>query len=106
MANIAKRLGILVISDEVYGHLTFGCNPFTPMGVFGHTVPVLTLSSISKRWAVPGWRLGWIVANDPYGVLKETKVNFHSSHHEKSHIGMHIKFQNSCLIILTFVSIL
>lgn len=64
----------MVIADEVYDHLTFGENPFVPMGVFGEVVPVLTLGSISKRWVVPGWRLGWIAISDPNGVLKETKV--------------------------------
>ncbi|XP_010250300.1 PREDICTED: probable aminotransferase TAT2 isoform X2 [Nelumbo nucifera] len=73
VAETAKKLGILVIADEVYDHLTFGCNPFVPMGVFGETVPVLTLGSISKRWIVPGWRLGWLVTSDPNGILKETK---------------------------------
>uniref|UniRef100_A0A0D9XT23 Aminotransferase class I/classII large domain-containing protein n=1 Tax=Leersia perrieri TaxID=77586 RepID=A0A0D9XT23_9ORYZ len=74
VAEIAKKLGIFVITDEVYAHLTFGQNKFVPMGVFGSVVPVLTLGSISKRWVVPGWRLGWIVTNDPNGVFQMTKV--------------------------------
>ncbi|PKU71393.1 tyrosine aminotransferase [Dendrobium catenatum] len=73
VAETAKKLGIMVIADEVYGHLTFGKNPFVPMGAFGQTVPVLTLGSLSKRWLVPGWRLGWIAATDPNGILKNTK---------------------------------
>ncbi|XP_056699403.1 nicotianamine aminotransferase 1 isoform X2 [Spinacia oleracea] len=72
VAETAKKLGILVIADEVYEHLTFGNNPFVPMGVFGHTVPVLTLGSISKRWIVPGWRVGWLVTNDTQGILQES----------------------------------
>ncbi|KAF8719793.1 hypothetical protein HU200_024550 [Digitaria exilis] len=74
IAGTANRLGMLVIADEVYGHLVFGSTPFVPMGVFGETVPVLTLGAISKRWVVPGWRFGWIAICDPKYILKETKV--------------------------------
>ncbi|KAI4333639.1 hypothetical protein L6164_018419 [Bauhinia variegata] len=65
-----KRLGIVVIADEVYGHLAFVANPF----VFGSIVPVLTLGLLSKRRIIPGWRLGWLVTNDPCGTFRKPKV--------------------------------
>lgn len=74
IAEAAKRHKILVVADEVYGHLAFGENPFVPMGVFGSMVPVITLGSLSKRWLVPGWRLGWFVTTDPNGIFKNAKT--------------------------------
>lgn len=69
-----------MIADEVYAHLAFGPNPFVPMGVFASSIAtVLTLGSLSKRWLVPGWRLGWLVVNDPNGNLMSPKVRLISS---------------------------
>ncbi|KAM6548899.1 hypothetical protein CsatB_020575 [Cannabis sativa] len=72
IAETARKLRFVVVADEVYAHICFGSTPFIPMGVYASIVPVLTLGSISKRLGVPGWRLGWIVTNDPDGILKKS----------------------------------
>ena len=73
---MAKKLGIMVISDEVYKHTIYGENPFVPMGIFASIVPVVTLGSVSKGWLVPGWRIGWMAMHDPNNVFKTTGVGF------------------------------
>ncbi|XP_031106908.1 probable aminotransferase TAT2 [Ipomoea triloba] len=74
IAETAQKLGVLLIADEVYGHLSFGCKPFVAMGQFGSITPVISLGSISKRWILPGWRLGWIATIDPNEVLKKSGI--------------------------------
>ncbi|KAL0885548.1 hypothetical protein Bca101_009531 [Brassica carinata] len=72
IAETASKLGILVIADEVYRNITFGETPFVSMVEFAETVPVMVLGSISKRWAVPGWRFGWMVTLDPHNIMKDS----------------------------------
>ncbi|CAI6004581.1 unnamed protein product [Closterium sp. NIES-65] len=38
------------------------------------SVPILTVSSLSKRFLVPGWRVGWIAVHDPRHILKNARV--------------------------------
>ncbi|CAN6879427.1 unnamed protein product [Brassica oleracea] len=74
IALLARELGIMVVSDEVFRWTVFGSNPFVPMAKFSSIVPVMALGSISKGWTVPGWRTGWVALHDLDGVFKCTKV--------------------------------
>lgn len=57
-----------IVSDEVYGDLTFGNSRFHPLAdvaaASGSRVPVITASGIGKQFLLPGWRVGWIVFHD------------------------------------------
>lgn len=35
------------------------------------SVPVFAVSSISKRFLVPGWRLGWLIVHDRRGIVSK-----------------------------------
>ncbi|KAJ7519660.1 hypothetical protein O6H91_20G049300 [Diphasiastrum complanatum] len=74
IAGLAERLTVPIIADEIYAHMVFGTRKFVPMATFSWKVPILVAGGISKRWLVPGWRLGWIILHDPRGILKRGRV--------------------------------
>ncbi len=60
VADAAKELDLLVISDEVYEHYVMGATPHIPIA----TLPdmwerTITVNSFSKSWNISGWRLGY-----------------------------------------------
>ena len=68
IAKFAQMHQIPILSDEIYGDLTFGSNKFFPMAQIaarlGRHVPVITASGISKQFLLPGWRIGWLTFHD------------------------------------------
>jgi aminotransferase len=60
VAEVAKELDLLLVSDEVYEHYVAGENPHIPIArlpeMWGRTI---TVNSFSKSWNISGWRLGY-----------------------------------------------
>jgi len=60
VAEVAKDLDLLVISDEVYEHYVTGENPHIPIATLpGMWDRTITVNSFSKSWNISGWRLGY-----------------------------------------------
>ncbi len=60
IAKCAVKYDLLVITDEVYEHLTFGCEHIpiaTLANMAGRTV---TISSGGKTFSCTGWKIGWV----------------------------------------------
>lgn len=62
--TIAERNYVPIIADEIYEHIVFPNEKFVSMATLSEKVPILSCSGLSKRYLVPGWRLGWIVIHD------------------------------------------
>ncbi|KAL4234597.1 hypothetical protein ACF0H5_006238 [Mactra antiquata] len=60
-----------VIADEIYEHFVFSGFDYHPMASLTDTVPILSCSGLTKRFLVPGWRLGWIVIYDKNNVFSQ-----------------------------------
>jgi aspartate aminotransferase len=50
-----------VVADEVYEGLTYEGSRRATAAISDHPEQVLTVSSVSKTFAMTGWRLGWII---------------------------------------------
>jgi aminotransferase len=60
IADVAKELDLLVVSDEVYEHYVTGENPHVPIASLPDMWErTMTVNSFSKSWNISGWRLGY-----------------------------------------------
>ncbi len=60
VADVAKQLDLLVVSDEVYEHYVSGENPHVSIaGLPDMWERTITVNSFSKSWNISGWRLGY-----------------------------------------------
>lgn len=64
IAELAQEYDVLVITDEVYEHIVYPPNVHTYIaslpGMFERT---LSCGSLSKTYAITGWRLGYVIAS-------------------------------------------
>jgi aspartate/methionine/tyrosine aminotransferase len=61
--DFARRRGIAIISDEVYGTLIYDGTSHAPsfLEIAEPDDNVFVINSFSKAWAMTGWRIGWLV---------------------------------------------
>lgn len=57
------RLGLPVICDEVFAPFTYAAPSVPPVAALHPALPVFTLNSISKLFALPDMKLGWVALN-------------------------------------------
>ncbi len=74
VADVAKRHGFLVISDEIYEQLVYGETPFLSLvsavpEIAEHT---LVVNGVSKAFSMTGWRIGY--AGGPKALIAAMAV--------------------------------
>ena len=64
IADLCEKYGVYLISDEAYERIVFdGLDYFSPMAL--NKEFILGCYTLSKTYAMTGWRLGYIVCRDP-----------------------------------------
>ncbi len=61
IASTCKKHDGYLISDEIYHGLTYGAKAPCALEFDDHAIVV---NGFSKRWAMTGWRIGWIIVPD------------------------------------------
>lgn len=62
VAEVAREHDLWVISDEVYGQITYDQPHLSVASLPGMAERTVVLNSLSKTHAMTGWRVGWVVA--------------------------------------------
>jgi aspartate aminotransferase len=70
LADVVLNSNMAVLSDEIYEQLVFGDARATCFATLrsGLTDRTITISGVSKTYAMTGWRMGWAVG--PLSVIK------------------------------------
>jgi aspartate/methionine/tyrosine aminotransferase len=65
VAELCQHWDAIVFTDEIYEHITFDGHVHIPPGsIAGLEDRTVSISALSKTYAVTGWRVGWVVAPD------------------------------------------
>ena len=62
LQDFAKEHGLWIVSDEVYGNLYYGEKPTSAAAFEGAKERTLLVNSLSKTYAMTGWRVGFLAA--------------------------------------------
>lgn len=78
--DLARRHGLWIIADEIYGRLTFsGERAPSFHDIMQPDDKILFIQTFSKNWAMTGWRIGWLEAPPELGPAIENLVQYSTS---------------------------
>ncbi|MEZ2389162.1 aminotransferase class I/II-fold pyridoxal phosphate-dependent enzyme [bacterium RCC_150] len=60
VVELARKYDAIILSDEVYEHLTFGVRHLPIATIPGAAERTLTISSAGKTFSFTGWKIGWL----------------------------------------------
>jgi aspartate aminotransferase len=64
--EVCRAKNIWLMTDECYSHFVYGSEkPFSLAGVPGTKPNIIVVGSLSKTFAMTGWRVGYALAPDP-----------------------------------------
>ena len=77
---LARKHGLWIVADEIYGRIVFnGGRAPSFHDIMEPEDRILFVQTMSKNWAMTGWRVGWLEAPVALGPVIENLVQFSTS---------------------------
>ena len=73
IVDIAGENNVMIVSDEMYGLITYDGIDYPSMAKIAGDVPVIVVNGMSKFFMRTGWRIGYCAFHDPEGKISEVK---------------------------------
>jgi aspartate/methionine/tyrosine aminotransferase len=78
--ELSRRHGLWIVADEIYGRLVYQeARAPSFHDVMDPDDRILFLQTLSKNWAMTGWRIGWLEAPAALGPIIENAVQYTTS---------------------------
>ncbi len=81
--EVAASHGALLLSDECYSHFLYEGSPFSVASLPGAKDHVVVIGSLSKTYAMTGWRVGYALGPAPL-IAAMVKLQSHSTSNPSS----------------------
>jgi aspartate/methionine/tyrosine aminotransferase len=80
LLELSRRHGLWIVADEIYGRFVYqGERAPSFHDVMEADDRILFLQTLSKNWAMTGWRVGWLEAPAALGSVIENAVQYTTS---------------------------
>jgi len=79
--GLARKHGLWIIADEIYALFYYGEANRAPSfyDIADEDDQIIYVNSMSKNWAMTGWRIGWISAPEALGQVVENLIQYSTS---------------------------
>jgi aspartate/methionine/tyrosine aminotransferase len=80
LLELSRRHGLWIVADEIYGRIVYqGERAPSFHDVMEADDRILFLQTLSKNWAMTGWRIGWLEAPVALGPIIENAIQYTTS---------------------------
>lgn len=76
IVELARTHNSIIVTDEVYEHLTFGVSHVPVASLPGAAERTITISSAGKTFSLTGWKIGWLTGPEELVAAVRTVKQF------------------------------